>query len=109
MNKILYEYYYVVGHRDFESYYILRVDRETEKMYYGEVFSPNKTATKGNRFSIKKENLDSVYEITNTNHGLVYRVQVDAEDEYAAKAKAKQIVYDYIINVVEGFKNYEGD
>lgn len=109
MNKILYEYYYIVGCSDFKTYYVLKVDRETDKMYYGDAFECNVTSIKGNRFSVKKKDLNTVYEITGTNNGLVYRVQVDAKDEYEAENKARKIIYNYMMDFVERFKNHKGE
>ena len=105
MNKIIYEYYYIVGCSGFTKWYALRVDKETDKMYYGTAFECDIISSKGNKFAVKKGNLNIVNEITGTNNGLVYRVQVDAEDEYQAEKKAKQIIYNYIIDFAERFKN----
>lgn len=107
MNKMLYEYYYVVGLSNFTTWYALKVDRETDKMYYGEAFKYNVTSIKGERFSIKKENLNTVHEITGSKNGLVYRVQVDADDCFEAEHKAREIIYDYMIDIAERFKNYK--
>ena len=109
MDKILYEFYYIVGCTGFKTYYTLNVDKETEKMYYGTAFECDFTSLKGTRFAIKKEGLNTVHEITGTNNGLVYRIQVDAENEYKAEQKAKQIIYDYIIEFAERFKNNKED
>ena len=106
MNKTLYEYHYIVGLSNFTKWYALKVDKETDKMYYGEAFAYNITSIKGDRFSVKKENLNTVHEFAGTNNGLIYRVQVDAEDCYEAEHKAREIIYNYIIDFAEKFKNY---
>jgi len=102
MNKIIYEYYYVVGYFYFHSHYNLIVEKETDKMYYGTAY--------GGKFAIKKAVLNSVTEIKDKKYGLVYRVQIDnATDECEAEKRAKQIIYNYIIDFAEKFKNNKGD
>lgn len=102
MNKILYECYYVVGYDHFHSCYQMTVDRETNKMYYGMVSN--------SRFAIYQSDINNVRKIVDKKYGTVYRVQVDdVANEYEAKQKAREIIYDYMIDFVEKFKNYKED
>lgn len=107
MNKIIHEYYYIVGCSDFKKRYDLIVDKETDKMLYGKAFAEG--VLDSGRFSIKKDDLNKVYEITGSRNGLVYRVQIEGNDCKETQKKARKIIYDYIINFVERFKNYKED
>jgi hypothetical protein len=109
MNKVIHEYYYIVGCSDFKNRYDLIVDRETEKMLYGTAYLWGVQSSGGSRFSVKKEDLNKVHEITGNRNGLVYRIQVEGDDYEETKKKAKKIVYDYIIDIAERFKNYKED
>lgn len=102
MNKVIYECYYVVGWNRFHSCNKMIVDRETDQMYYGVVLNA--------RFAVNKGNLNEIHEIRDRKYGTVYRVQIDGvENKYEAKQKAKAIIYDYIIDLAERFKNYQED
>ena len=102
MNKVLYECYYVVGWNRFHSCDKMTVDKETEKMYYGVVLNA--------RFAVTKGDLNCVRKIVDRKYGTVYRIQVDdVENEYEAKRKAREIIYDYIMEFAERFKNYKED
>lgn len=109
MNKVIYEYYYIVGRSDFERCYILKVDKETEKMYYGVAFEENVTSTKGARFSLKKSYLDMVHKIIDRKYGLVYRIQIEADDKYEAEHKAREIIYNYMLFIAKRFMNHKED
>ena len=102
MNKGIYRCYYVVGWSRFHSCDKMIVDKETDKMYYGVVLNA--------RFAVHKRDLNSVCEIVDRKYGTVYRIQVDdVENEHEAKQKARQIIYDYVIDFVERFKNNKDD
>ena len=106
MNKVIYEYYYIVGSYGFNSCYDLIVDKETNKMLYGNIFYPSGVSC-NKRFAINKENLNQIHRIINDRHGLVYRVQVEGKNRKDAEKKARKIIYDHMINFVEEFKNCE--
>lgn len=108
MNKVIYEFYYIVGSHAFNNCYDLIVDKETNKMFYGNVFSPNGVSL-NRRFAINKENLNQIYRIIDERRGLVYRVQIESDDRKDATKKAVKIIYDHMINFVEAFKNSEED
>ena len=101
--KLIYEFYYVVGRKDFHSYCKLAVDRETEKMLYGDALN-NEDEVYG-RFAIKKENLDKVQKVVDRKYGTVYKVQVKENEKETARLKAKDIVYNYLFQIAEDFKN----
>lgn len=105
MPKILYEFYYVVGGWDFSSYYKLIVDRETEKMLYGDVFE--ESGDKWGRFAINKGNLNCVHEFYSASKGTAYRVQVDDSDYTSAYNKAKNVVYEHLIKIAERFQSHK--
>lgn len=106
MSKILYEFYYVVGGWEFSSYYKLIVDRETEKMLYGDVFE--ESGDKWGRFAINKSNLNCVHEFHSASKGTAYRLQVDDSDYTSAYKKAKNIIYNHLMVIAERFfKIYE--
>lgn len=102
--KIIYEFYYVVGHEDFHSHCELAVDRETEKMLYGDAL--NNEGNAYGRFAIKKNNLNVIQVIIDRKYGIVYRIQIEENDKETARIKAKEIVYNYLFELAEKFKNY---
>ena len=92
MDKIIYEFYYIVGDYGFNTCYNCVVDKETNKMLYGDVFYKS-GAPLGRRFAINKENLNQIHRIFDKTYGLIYRVQVEANTKNEAETKAKQIIY----------------
>ena len=105
MSGVIHEFYYVVGCRDFHSWYRLIVDKETEKMLYGRVF--DSASVDCGRFAVKKSNIDDIHEICDAKRGSVYRVQIDGSDFTSARNKAKDIIYKHLIKIAEKFKAYE--
>lgn len=103
--KVIYEFYYVVGHANFHSHYELIVERETEKMLYGDAL--NNEGNAYGRFAIKKSNLNEVQKIIDRKYGTVYKVQIEENEKETARLKAKDIVYNYLFQVAERFKNYK--
>lgn len=108
MSKVIYEYYYVVGSYSFSSCYDLVVDKETNKMLYGNIFYPSGVPY-NKRFAINKNNLNQIYQIKDEHHGLVYRVQVESDDRKNAEQKARKIIYNRMIDFVNAFINCEED
>lgn len=98
MPKIIHEYWYAFGTSYF-SHYELRVEKETPKMFYGKVFRTGGLTSLGN-FAAKKDSLDQVIEIK-TMTRLKYKVQINLEDEAAARNMAKQLIYNHIIQIAE--------
>lgn len=109
MGKVIYEYYYVVGRSDFETWYEYKVDRETEKMYYGTAFKLGTTDIHTYNFATKKSNLNVIDKIKDRKYGLVYRIKIAKENEQQAREKARQIIYDYIVSFAEKLKNHMED
>jgi glycyl-tRNA synthetase alpha subunit len=107
MPKIIYEFYYVVGDWELSSYYKLIVDRETEKMLYGDVFE--ESGEKWGRFAINKSKLNCIHETYNSSTGTIYRVQVDDGDYTSAYNKAKDVVYKHLLKIAERFRSHEED
>lgn len=104
--KIIHEFYYVVGAKDFANHYVLEVDKETEKMLYGNAL--NNVGNVYGRFAIKKSNLNEVTKIVDKRHGLVLRVQLkDYGDGYDAYEEAKNRVFEYLTEMVEDFIKYK--
>lgn len=103
--KVIHEFFYVVGHADFHSYYKLIVDRETEKMLYGDAL--NNEGNAYGRFAIKKNNLNQVYKIIDRKYGTVYKVQIEENEKETARLIAKDIIYNYLFEIAERFKNYK--
>ena len=103
--KIIHEFYYVVGHVNFHSCYKLVVDRETEKMLYGDAL--NNEGNAYGRFAIKKENLNKVQKMADRKYGTVYKVQVEENERETARLIAKDIIYNYLFQIAEQFKNYK--
>lgn len=104
-NKIIYEFYYIVGLTDFSSCYKLVVDKETKKMLYGNALYEG--ITQSGRFSVNKSNLNQVYEKIDRRKGLVYRIQVDDSNYESAYKKAKDIVYKHLVKIAEKFRMHE--
>lgn len=104
-NKVIHEYYYCIGHTDFIKHFELIVDRETEKMLYGTAFDEG--VIKCDRFSVRKENLNQIYEQIDRRRGTVYRIQIDDSDKYSAYRKAKDIVYERLAEIAENFRAHE--
>ena len=108
MSKIIYEFYYAVGGCDFNTCYDCVIDKETDKMLYGDVFYASGVPY-GKRFAINKEGLNQIHTIIDQRRGLVYRVQVDGDSREDAEKKARKIIYDHMIAFVEAFKSVEKD
>ena len=107
MNKVIYEFHYVVGGCNFNACYDCIVDKETNKMLYGNVFYQSGTPS-GQRFAINKENLNQVHSSIDRYRGLVYRVQIDSKSRKDATKKARKIIYNHMMNFIEIFKkDYE--
>ena len=103
--KIIHEFYYVVGHKDFHSHYKLVVNKETEKMLYGNVLN-NEGKAYGS-FAIKKINLNKVQVCIDRKYGLVYKVQMNEPDEQKACLEANNIISNHLHNIAEQFCNYQ--
>lgn len=105
MSHIIHEYYYVVGHNDHSSYYKLVIDRETEKMLYGDAYNKNGIAY--GRVAIKKSALNKAHEVADRKYGLVLRVMVADDIEENAYKRAREIAYEYLKDITEKFLLYE--
>lgn len=103
--KIIHEFYYVVGHKDFHSHYKLAVDRETEKMLYGDAL--NNEGKAYGRFAIKKSNLNKITEITDKRYGLVLRIQIEERDEFDVYEDTKMKIFYYLYNIAENFRMHK--
>ena len=79
MNKVIYEFYYNVGSYKFDNCFKCVVEKETEKMLYGNVFYESGVPY-NSRFAINKSNLNHIHQIVNERKGLIYRVQVEDND-----------------------------
>jgi hypothetical protein len=102
--KVIHEFYYAVGYRDFSNHYALKVNRETKKMLYGHAF--NDKEEKCDNFAVNKGNLNLVQEIIDRKYGLVCKIQIEASEKEDARIKAKNIIYNYLLEIAEDFKNY---
>ena len=100
--KTIHEFYYVIGLDDFSTHNILKVNRETDKMLYGDVL--DYAGVPFGRFALNKRKLNVVDSISDRKYGLVYRVQIDDSSETEARVKAKEIVYTHLIEIAENFK-----
>lgn len=103
--KVIHEFYYVVGYKDFSNHYTLKVNRETEKMLYGNVFTDK--CVQCDNFAVNKRNLNVVREIVDRKYGLVYKLQIEDTEKESASFKAKNIIYNYLLEIAEKFKNYK--
>ena len=103
--KIIHEFFYVVGHKDFHSCYKLVVDRETEKMLYGDAL--NNEGNAYGRFSIKKSDLNKVKEIVDKKYGLVLRIQIDEKHDYDIYEDAKMKIFYHLYNIAENFRMHK--
>jgi hypothetical protein len=108
MSKVIYEFYYVVGSCGFENRYDCIVDKETNKMFYGNLFFKSGQQS-GKRFAINKESLNRIYTTIEMHRGLVYRVQIESDNLKDAEKKARKIIYDHMMYFIEEFKNCEED
>ena len=108
MGKIIYEFYYAVGDSVIRTCYDCVVDKETDKMLYGDVFYESGVPY-GKRFAINKESLNRIHVIIDQRNGLVYRVQVEGDNRKDARKKARKIIYDHMMNFIEEFKKDKED
>ena len=104
MDKIIYEFYYNVGHHSFDNCYKCVVDKETEKMFYGDVFYKSGIPY-NSRFAIKKDNLNQIHRKIDERNGLFYRVQVEGDTIKEAERKAGKIIYDYVTEFINEFRD----
>ena len=100
--KIIHEFFYVVGFTDFSRYYQLVVDRETDKMLYGDAFYEG--VEKCGRFAVNKNNLNEIQEVIDRKYGTVYKIQIEENLKTDARMKAESIVYNYLLEIAEKFK-----
>ena len=100
--KIIHEFFYVVGFTDFSRYYQLVVDKETEKMLYGDAFYEG--VEKCGRFAVNKNNLNEIQEVVDRKYGTVYKIQIEENLKTDARMKAESIVYNYLLEIAEQFK-----
>lgn len=107
MSKVIYEFYYVVGSCCFNNCYECIVDKETDKMLYGDVFKGG--VKYGTRFAINKTNLNQLHVSTDHKKGLVYRVQIDCDNRKNAEKQAWKIIYDHMMNFIEILQTYTED
>lgn len=105
--KVIHELYYIVGHKDFASHYKLVVDKETEKMLYGDAL--NNSGNAYGRFAIKKSNLNEVQKIIDRKYGLVYKILIETNKKEDACIQARSIIYNYLLKIADDFKNYKGE
>lgn len=103
--KIIHEFFYVVGHKDFDSHYKLAVDRETKKMLYGDALNDEGKAY--GRFAVKKSNLNKVQVCVDRKYGLVYKVQMNESNEQKARLEANNIISNHLRNIADQFCNYQ--
>lgn len=103
--KTIHEFYYIVGFKDFTKHYELVVDRETEKMLYGNVFLEGMIEC--GRFAVNKSNLNKIQEVIDRKYGLVYKIQIDESSYVGALIKAENIIYERLFRIAEDFKNYK--
>ena len=103
-NRIIHEFFYIVGQTHFTRHYELRVDRETNKMLYGQVFDNGRLCS--DRFAVKKDTLNEIHTMFNQKNGLVYRLHIDESDYKKAYAKAKDIIYEKLLRTAEEFKTH---
>ena len=108
MGKVIYEFYYVVGSCGFSNGYNCVVDRETNKMLYGDIFYQSGIPY-GKKFAINKESLNRIHSIIDQRRGLVYRVQVEGDNRKDAEKKARKIIYNHMMYFVEEFGKNEED
>ena len=104
MDKVIYEFYYNVGHHSFDTCYKCVVDKETEKMLYGDIFYKSGVPY-NRRFAINKSNLNQIHRSISERNGLFYRVQVESDNIKDAERKAGKIVYSYVTEFINEFIN----
>ena len=103
MDKVIYEFYYNVGHQEFDNCYMCVVSKETEKMFYGDVFYESGVPY-NSRFAINKDKLNQIHRKIDERNGLFYRVQVESNNIKDAKRKAVKIIYDYVTKFINEFR-----
>ena len=104
MDKIIYEFYYNVGHCAFDTCYKCVVDKETKKMFYGDVFYESGVPY-NSKFAINKDKLNQIHRKIDERNGLIYRVQVESDNIKDAKRKAGKIIYDYVTEFINEFRD----
>lgn len=90
MQKNLYEFYISFGRQDINSAFLLDVERETEKYYFGSAVLLDKkngeTIEKYGRFRVEKENIDCA----SIHRDTVLVVRTFGDDFWDAKGNAFQ-------------------
>ena len=104
MDKVIYEFYYNVGCRAFDNCYKCVVDKETEKMFYGEIFYESGISF-NRRFAINKSNLNQIHRRVDERNGLFYRVQIESDNIKEARRTAGKIIYDYVTEFINEFRD----
>jgi hypothetical protein len=98
MSKVLYEYHYSVGSSRVTCYKLI-VEKETDKMFYGNVFLGD--INTGHRFAVKKENINQLAQYVLKNTGTVYKVVVESDNH---KQASYDIVNRRLQEVINNFK-----
>lgn len=98
MDKTLYEYHYSIGTSRVTCYKLV-VERETEKMFYGNVFLDDTNT--GHRFAVNKTNINHLKQYVVKNKGTAYKVVVESDNH---KQTAYNIVCKRLQDIINNFK-----
>lgn len=104
--KIIREYYYVIGEKDFSTRFHLLVNKETEKMLYGVAYDDYNANYVG-KFAINKDNLNKINQIRDKKYGMIYRIQILDDFNADTEKIAREMIYNYLIETAKYLMNNE--
>lgn len=88
---MLYEFFYSLLRDDFNSIYLLDVERETEKMLYG--VAKNMNDHYAARFAVRKDSID----VVESTHEYAYRIRTKGKSFDEALQKAKTLMSEFLL------------
>lgn len=96
MNTVIYKLTRRENERFFAYCYEYVVDRETDQMLYGVRYKQWCDDAFGERFAIKKQDVNTLQRFRANFNGWFYEVFVEADNWEDAKNKAKHMIDEYI-------------
>ena len=103
--KTIYEFYYIVGQRDFINTYILKADKETQRMIYGTAYTL--TDEDCGRFQLNKSKVGTLSMCVNERHGSFCKIWIEEQENIDPKEEAYRLIYHYLMSIANQFKGDE--
>ena len=104
--KTVYEFYYIVGQHDFSNIYILKANKETERMIYGKAYTFGDEQPCGN-FMLNISKIGTLSNYVDKKHGSFCKIWIEQQENVDPKKEAHKLIYHYLISIANQFKGDE--